>query len=256
MNWPYVIAGLLVGFMVGMTGVGGGSLMTPLLILVFGISPASAVGTDLLFAASTKSIGTIVHGAGKTIQWRVVRLLASGSVPASLLGLLILASIDFRSEQARHIITAALGIVLLLTAIFLFCARPIRRRYQGYLSTLSDSRVARLTVVLGIAMGIFVTFTSVGAGAIGVTALLLLYPNMPTSRIVGSDIAHAVPLTLLAGLGHWLIGSLDTALLLPLLVGSFPGIILGTFVVRWAPESVLRFALAVVLCLAGYKLVM
>lgn len=255
MNWPYIVAGLLVGFMVGMTGVGGGSLMTPLLILVFGVNPASAVGTDLLFAASTKTVGTIAHGAGKTIQWRIVGLLALGSVPASLLSLLILATIDFRSEQARHIITLALGIILLLTAFFLFCAKPIRLRYEGYLNALSDLRVARLTVALGGAMGVLVTFTSVGAGAIGVIALILLYPTMPTSRIVGSDIAHAVPLTLLAGAGHWFIGSLNTSLLLPLLVGSFPGIILGTYAARWAPESVLRFALAIVLCIAAYKLV-
>jgi hypothetical protein len=256
MNWPYIVAGLLVGLMVGMTGVGGGSLMTPLLILFFGVSPASAVGTDLLFAASTKMIGTIAHGAGRTIQWRVVGLLALGSVPASLLSLLILASVDFRSEQAGHIITLALGIVLLLTALFLFCTRPIRLHYEGYLNALGELRITRLTVALGVVMGVFVTFTSVGAGAIGVTALILLYPKMPISRIVGSDIAHAVPLTLLAGAGHWFIGSLNTVLLLPLLVGSFPGIILGTYAARWAPESVLRFALAIVLCIAGYQLVM
>jgi uncharacterized protein len=251
----FVLSGLVVGLLVGMTGVGGGSLMTPLLILVFGVHPATAVGTDLLFAASTKTMGTIAHGASKTIRWRVVGLLASGSVPATLVSLTVLSRLNLDSEPARHAITAGLGAVLLLTSLFLFCAGPIRRRYSNYFNSLNGVTVSKLTVTLGLVMGVLVSFTSVGAGAIGVTVLFLLYPNMPSSSIVGSDIAHAVPLTLLAGMGHWLIGSLNITLLLPLLVGSLPGIGLGSYLAWCAPERVLRIVLALTLCSVGFKLV-
>ena len=251
----FVFSGLVVGLLVGMTGVGGGSLMTPILILVFGVHPATAVGTDLLFSASTKTVGTIAHGACNTIRWRVVGLLAIGSVPAALVSLMVLSRLNLNSELARHAITVGLGAVLLLTSLFLFFARPIRRRYSNYFNSLNGVTVSRLTVALGLVMGVLVSFTSVGAGAIGVTVLFLLYPNMPASSIVGSDIAHAVPLTLLAGMGHWIIGSLNMALLLPLLIGSLPGIILGTYLARCAPERVLRIALALTLCSVGLKLV-
>ena len=256
MDLPHVLAGLVVGVLVGMTGVGGGSLMTPLLILVFGVNPANAVGTDLLFAASTKTVGTIAHGAVQTINWRVAGLLAIGSVPATIVSLAVLARINIKSEQAQNAISVGLGGVLVLTAIFLFCAASIRDRYSSYLNSLDGQTVSKLTIMLGFLMGVLVSFTSVGAGAIGVTALVLLYPEMPTSKVVGSDIAHAVPLTFLAGMGHWLIGSLNMALLFPLLVGSLPGIVLGTYLAKFAPDTALRRILAFVVCGVGIKLML
>ena len=164
--------------------------------------------------------------------------------------------IDLDSEPARHAITLALGMVLLMTSSFLFGARSIRVHYGGYLGSLRDLTLSKLTVALGFAMGFLVAFTSVGAGAIGVTALLLLYPKVPVSSIIGSDIAHAVPLTLIAGMGHWAIGSLNGTLLFALLVGSLPGIIVGTYMARRAPERVVRLVLAFVLCGVGLKLVL
>jgi hypothetical protein len=250
----YVVSGFGVGLLVGMTGVGGGSLMTPLLILLFGIHPTTAVGTDLLFAASTKTVGTIVHTAARTVDWRLVGRLAIGSVPATLVTLLLLSLFDMRAAVAQHIITLTLGSVLLVTALFLILGRSIRERYADRLTGLDRRTADRLTTLLGLVMGALVTTTSVGAGAIGVTVLLLLHPKMPAGRVVGSDIAHAVPLTLLAGAGHWYLGSIDWTLLGTLLIGSFPGIVLGSYLATRARDSVVRFTLACVLIIVGVRL--
>jgi uncharacterized membrane protein YfcA len=251
----YVLSGLAVGTLVGMTGMGGGSLMTPLLILVFGIHPVTAVGTDLLFAASTKTVGTVAHGASGTIRWRIVGLLAGGSVPATIASLFILERINLQGAHAQRITTIVLGTALLLTSLFLFGARPIRQRFGDRLAGVNPAMLALLTILVGFAVGFLVSFTSIGAGAMGVTALLLLYPRLPTSMVVGSDIAHAVPLTLLAGAGHWLIGAFNGALLIPLLLGSLPGVVLGAYLGRHVPEGALRLALAIALCGVGVKLV-
>ncbi len=252
---PYVASGLVVGILVGATGVGGGSLMTPLLILVFGIDPATAVGTDLLFAASTKAAGTLMHGFLRTIDWRVVGLLAAGSVPATVLTLLALSMIDIKSLQAQRAITMSLAGVLLLTSIALVFTKQILSRYADCAQTIDRKWTSLFTVALGVLVGFLVTSTSVGAGAIGVTVLVLLYPGFPTARIVGSDIAHAVPLTLLAGSGHWLLGSVDWRLLLPLIIGSIPGILAGSYFAGRAADHVLRLLLAAVLSLVAIKLV-
>jgi uncharacterized membrane protein YfcA len=252
----YVVAGFVVGGLIGMTGLGGGSLMTPLLIVVFGVNPTTAVGTDLLFAACTKSVGTLAHSYARSIEWRIVKLLAVGSVPATAIGLVLLAMIDLKSDSAQRLVTGLLAAVLLMTSIVLFGTNPIRERYGNFFLSISDQTVSRLTVALGSIVGFLVTFTSVGAGALGVATLILLYPKMPSSRIVGSDIAHAVPLTLLAGSGHLMIGSLDPVLLVHLLVGSLPGVLAGTFMTRIAPERVLRGVLAVVLFGLGLKLML
>jgi uncharacterized protein len=230
----YVFSGFCVGALVGMTGVGGGSLMTPLLILLFGVHPATAVGTDLLFAASTKAAGTLVHGAARTIDWRLVGLLALGSVPAAIATLIFLSMLDLDGTASRHAVTLALGSVLLLTSVFLLCANSVRDRFSASVSKLKPGTVDLLTILLGALMGLLVSSTSVGAGAIGVTALLLLRPTMPIMRVVGSDIAHAVPLTLVAGFGHWLLGSVDWTLLGTLLFGSMPGVPSG----KWLEFSV------------------
>jgi uncharacterized membrane protein YfcA len=250
----YVLSGFIVGVLVGMTGVGGGSLMTPLLILLFGIHPTTAVGTDLLFAASTKTLGTVVHGAARTVDWALVRLLSIGSVPATIVTLIMLSRFDLHGAMAQHAVTLTLGGVLLVTAIFLLAGKTVRERYAGRLDNLNLRSVRLFTILLGLVMGVLVTATSVGAGAIGVTVLLLLHPKMPVARIVGSDIAHAVPLTLLAGLGHWFLGSIDWSLLATLLIGSLPGIVLGSYLAGRAPDAVVRVTLAVVLIIVGVRL--
>jgi uncharacterized protein len=250
----YVASGFGVGFLVGMTGVGGGSLMTPLLILLFGIHPVTAVGTDLLFAASTKTVGTAVHAAARTIDWTLVALLAVGSVPATIVTVAILSRFDLQSSSAQHAITLTLGAVLLVTAAFLIAGRGIRERYADRLHELERRKASLFTIVLGLVMGVLVTMTSVGAGAIGVTALLLLHPKMPAARVVGSDIAHAVPLTLLAGVGHWYLGSIDWGLLSTLLIGSLPGIAIGSYLATRARDGLVRVALASVLVIVGVRL--
>jgi uncharacterized protein len=250
----YPLAGLLVGLLVGLTGVGGGSLMTPILVLLFGIHPVTAVGTDLLQAAATKTVGTTVLGCGRTIEWRIVGLLASGSVPASALTILGLAY-GMKNAATAHVIPILLGLAVIMTAIAVLFRGPLLRLSQATVDRLTRRRAAQLTSLAGVVLGVLVTITSVGAGALGVVFLAFLYPGLPTSRIVAADIAHAVPLTLLAGLGHWWLGSINWPLLGALLTGSIPGIIIGSLLVTRVPERVLRPILALVLIVVGGKLI-
>jgi uncharacterized membrane protein YfcA len=250
----YALSGFCVGLLVGMTGVGGGSLMTPLLILLFGVHPSTAVGTDLLFAASTKAVGTVVHAAERTVDWRLVGLLATGSVPATILTLIVLSQINLDGARTQHAVALTLGCVLLVTAVVLLAGRRIRERYADRLNGLDRRTTNLLTVLLGLVMAVLVTTTSVGAGAIGVTALLILHPEIPPGRLVGSDIAHAVPLTLLAGMGHWYLGSINWSLLEALLIGSVPGIVVGSYLASRSRDAVLRIALAAVLIVVGIRL--
>jgi uncharacterized protein len=255
-NLLYSVSGFAVGFLVGMTGVGGGSLMTPILILLFGIHPATAVGTDLLYAAATKTGGSLVHGLGGTIDWRVVGRLAAGSVPMTALTLLVLSHFDIKGPGAEKVITVVLSTALFGTAAVLVFRKRITAAYAKRVGELDPRRTTTLTVAMGAALGVVVSISSVGAGAIGVTALLLLYPRLPTVRIVGSDIAHAVPLTLLAGIGHWIMGSIDFLLLGSLLMGSLPGIFVGSYMSARVPDVALRLTLAATLVVAGSKLVL
>jgi hypothetical protein len=254
-NPLYSIAGVLVGILVGFTGVGGGSLMTPLLILAFGFHPATAVGTDLLYAALTKTAGTVVHGVSRTIDWKIVRRLALGSIPTTALTLLVLGYAGDRFAATEHVITVALGLALIATAASMVWRRYILGFFERMVERRSEKGIARLTVLLGGALGILVSLSSVGAGAIGMTVLLILYPKAPINRLVGSDIAHAVPLTLIAGLGHWAMGSVDFSLLASLLIGSVPGIILGSLLSSRVPERILRPILAGTLAIVGGKLI-
>lgn len=247
------VAGLLVGFLVGLTGVGGGSLMTPILVLLFGVNPATAVGTDLLFAASTKIVGSAVHGWNATVDWKIVRRLAMGSVPAAVLTLVTMSQFGGIDGNTSKVIVTVLGVMLVLTSV----ATLFQKKLAMFVKTHErlDEREALVpTVALGALLGIAVTISSVGAGAIGMTALLMLYPALRVSRIVGSDIAHAVPLTLVAGVGHWMIGGVDPSLLLNLLMGSIPGVIVGSLLSSRSPDHILRPALAAVLLFSGYKL--
>jgi uncharacterized membrane protein YfcA len=252
----YAASGFCVGLLVGTTGVGGGSLMTPLLILVFGVHPATAVGTDLLYAATTKSCGTLVHGLNRNIDWRVVARLAVGSVPATALTLLALSRFGIYSSGARGLITTVLSGALTASAIVLIFRKSIREFCAAQVGELSPRRTAALTVGLGAVLGVMVSISSVGAGALGVTAIILLYPRLPTVRIVGSDIAHAVPLTLVAGIGHWALGSIDWHLLGSLLAGSLPGILIGSHMSMRLPDPVLRLTLATTLLLIAGRLVL
>jgi len=245
----YVLSGVLVGGLVGMTGVGGGSLMTPLLILLFHVHPATAVGTDLIYASITKTGGSIVHGYNRTINWRVVGRLAMGSIPATALTILALYYLKVDSATTKTVITRVLGIALLFTAGSLLFRKQILRWHDRNIGELDPQMVMRLTILTGAVLGALVTLSSVGAGAIGVIALVMLYPKMESRRIVGSDIAHAVPLTLVAGLGHSLLGSINYHILTSLLVGSIPAIMVMSMVSARASDTAVRVALAAVLIL-------
>ena len=250
----YVTSGFAVGLLVGMTGVGGGSLMTPLLILLFGIHPSSAVGTDLLYAAGTKAGGSVVHSLARSVHWPAVIRLASGSIPASILTLLVLWQLDLNSAAARSLINVVLSFALVLTAASLIFRKTILQSLGQVVDRLESSTIGRATVLVGAMLGLLVSISSVGAGAVGVTALLLLYPKLPMARIVGSDIVHAVPLTLVAGIGHWAMGAIDWHLMAVLLVGSLPGIVIGSYFATRVPETALRLLLAITLIAVAGKL--
>ena len=240
--------------LVGMTGVGGGSLMTPLLVLLFGFHPATAVGTDLLYASVTKTVGTAVHGKQGTVDWRIVTSLACGSIPAAIVTILVMSRVGTLAAHATGTLNLLLGGSLLLTSFSVFF-RPWILSWAGHhIHALEPHELRGWTVFLGVMLGVLVSVTSVGAGALGTTALLILYPRLPIARIAASDIAHAVPLTLIAGLGHWLMGSVDFTLMLALLAGSIPGIIVGSMVATRTSDSVLRPVLAVTLLLSAVRL--
>ena len=253
MDWLTSLSGFIVGVIVGLTGVGGGSLMTPLLVLVFGVTPAIAVGTDLLYAAITKAGGIYVHDRQGTIDYRIAGLLGIGSVPMAIVTTIALHLIAPAPGVLASLIKVTLGSALLLTAAAII--------FKGRLAAISPvenwtpRKISTATVLVGAVLGVLVTISSVGAGAVGVAALIFLYPHRPTVRIVGTDIAHAVPLTLVAGLGHASLGTVDLTLLAALLIGSIPGVMLGSTLSSKLPERILRPALATMLLLVGAKLV-
>lgn len=228
--------------------------MTPLLVLLFGFHPATAVGTDLLYASVTKTVGTVVHGRRETVDWRIVAGLASGSVPAAIVTLSLMAYFGVKSAHSAFLLNVLLGGALFVTSITVFF-RPWILSWAGHhIEAMEDRRTAQWTVLLGIMLGVLVSITSVGAGALGTTALLILYPRLPVARIAGSDIAHAVPLTLIAGIGHWLMGSVDLMLMVSLLAGSIPGIIVGSLLGGRASDAILRPVLAITLLVVAVRL--
>lgn len=255
--WVNAIAGFGVGAVVGVTGVGGGALMTPILVLLFGVAPAAAVGTDLWFAAITKIVGGWVHHSKGSVDHEVLRWLCWGSLPTSVATLAWL-HFSHAAKMNSGVLMTALGTVLLLTAL----AMVFKKRAQAVglqLRTLSPVDFKRaqpvLTVLAGAILGLLVTLTSIGAGALGAVMLVYLYPfRMTPSRLVGTDIVHAIPLTIVAGTGHLLMGNVDLALLGTLLVGSIPGIVVGSLLGSKLPEQALRTAIAVLLVVAGVKL--
>jgi uncharacterized membrane protein YfcA len=256
----FSLAGLVVGLVVGMTGVGGGSLMTPILIFFFGMKPHLAIGSDLLFAAGTKFGGSVQLARTRQIDWPVVGQTALGSVPACLVTLALLEHFGSTSEPVQHAMTTTLGLALLLTAVATLLKAIFSSAKARTITEVNPSLATRplhpaLPVLFGAAIGTLVTLTSVGAGAIGVLVLMLIYPALPLRRIVAADIAHAVPLTLVAGLGHAGLGSVDWMLLVKLLAGSLPGIWIGSHLVSRLPERATRSVLSLLLAYAGTKLI-
>jgi uncharacterized protein len=256
MDWLYPLSGFVVGAIVGLTGMGGGSLMTPLLILLFGVHPLTAVGTDLLYAAVTKAAGTAIHSKNGNVDWRVAGLLAAGSVPATVLTIWVLSRMPKQSPTTAAIISMSIGVALIIAAVAIF----FRRRIRDYALARADKPTRTrysgpITVVFGALLGTVVSLCSVGAGALGVAVLFFLYPRLPPVRIVGSDLAHAVPLTLVAGLGHWIIGSVDWHIVGALLLGSLPGIYIGSHLAARIADRFLLPALASMLMLLGLRLI-
>lgn len=243
-DYVFTLAGALVGFCVGLTGVGGGSLMTPML-LGLGVPPATAIGTDLLYASITKSGGALIHANKRTINWRVVGLLSAGSLPLSLATVWALRTFFHDSNEYKSILTTSLGFMLMLTALSLIFkpqlqafhnANPRKNELRDYI----DQRSTLFTVLMGAVLGLLVTLSSVGAGAFGVMVLLVLYPRLATIGIIGTDVTHAVVLTLIAGLGHLSMGNVDFSLLGKLLIGSLPAIYIGTHLSARLPERVIQ----------------
>jgi uncharacterized membrane protein YfcA len=257
MDWVNAAAGFGVGAIVGVTGVGGGSLMAPILVLLFGVVPTAAVGTDLWFAAITKIVGGFVHHQKGGVDVEVLRWLCMGSLPTALATLAWL-HLSHAAKMQNGVLMTALGSVLLLTAL----AMVFKKRAQAFgqklrLSTPTDFKRLQpaLTVLAGAILGFLVTLTSIGAGALGTVMLVYLFPfRMTPTRLVGTDIVHAIPLTIVAGTGHLLMGNVDLKLLGGLLVGSIPGIVLGSMLAGKLPEQALRYAIAAVLVIAGVKL--
>ena len=257
MDWVYTLSGFLVGLIVGVTGVGGGSLMTPLLVLFFGVSPATAVGTDLLYASITKALGGWVHGRNGTVDWKIVGLLSLGSLPAATLTVVLLKFLALDEQTLKGLVTGVLSVALLLTAAALLLKDWIRKialRDDGTVYELHHRHLPAATIATGALVGALVTVSSIGAGVLGTVALLFLYPRLSTVKVVGTDIAHAVPLTALAGMGHLALGTVDLVVLGSLLLGSLPGIYIGSHLSAKVPEKVLRPLLATMLLIIGARM--
>ena len=244
----YIISGFAVGVLVGLTGVGGGSLMTPLLTLFFGVPPAVAVGTDLAFASITKAAGTLVHRLGDTIHWRSVKHLSAGALPAAILTTVALGQFGTLDQHIAQIIRYSIAGSLLLTVIaLLFQTRMQRWLIAHPEKHLSGARLDIYMILAGVFLGTLVTISSIGAGAVGAMLLILLKPQLTPAQIAGTDIAYAVPLTAVAAFGHWWLGSINWELLATLLLGSVPGITIGSMAARAVPKIVLRTLLATTL---------
>ena len=257
MNLINIIAGFGVGAAIGITGVGGGSLMTPLLVLLFGFAPATAVGTDLWFAAVTKIVGGSLHHHHRSVDWQVFRRLSLGSIPAALVTLTWMYETGV-NQTRQGFIVHLLGGVLLVTSIAMLARTKIQafaRRLRTDTPREFKTVQPVLTVVAGVVLGVLVSLTSVGAGALGTVMLLYLYPlRMTPTRLVGTDIVHAIPLAIIAGTGHLIMGDVNLQLLRDLVIGSIPGVIIGTLVARRLPETVARGAIALVLVFVSIKL--
>jgi uncharacterized membrane protein YfcA len=254
MDWIAIVSGFGVGAIVGMTGVGGGSLMTPLLLTVFKLNPAVAIGTDLWFAAITKTAGSISHHQAGHVDWRITGLLLAGSIPATAATIALMHLTGLTKGWAGAL-TFSLGIALLLTALVVAYRQAWHAVGLRLERWIPPRRRLVFTVISGVVLGVLVSLSSIGAGAIGATLIMLLYPRLASHRVVGTDIAHAVPLTLVAGIGHATLGHVDWGLLGALLIGSIPGIWLGAQLTRKMPEKLVRALLCAALVTAGLKVI-
>jgi len=254
MDFAFSLAGLVVGIAVGATGVGGGSLMTPILILFYGITPTVAVGTDLIYASLSKAFGVGLHSRNGSLDWRLVGWMSLGSVPAALLTLLFLHQ-QPAGESLDRLIKLSLSIAIVVTAAFTVVQEPLMallRRSPAEAEAIEHWRGQKpMTVLCGVVVGALVTISSVGAGVIGMMMLLLLYPRHPPIRLVGSDLAHAVLITAIAGAGHAGLGSVDWAMLGALLVGAIPGIYIGTRIGFRLNAKALKRMISTLLILVG-----
>lgn len=256
MDLHFIISGFAVGILVGMTGVGGGSLMTPLLTLMFGVAPSVAVGTDLAFASITKGFGTITHRLRGTVDWRIVRLLCVGALPAALMATLALKQLGALEEEVAVFIRYTIAVSVLLTVAAILFRRHMLAWITAHPERQLHGRALDIaTIVAGATLGTLVTVSSIGAGAIGATLLVLLYPRLSAAQVAGTDIAYAVPLTAIAAVGHWWLGSINWALLGALLIGSVPGITIGSWFARSVPERFLRGLLAATLTGVAFKII-
>ena len=253
------LAGLMVGLMVGVTGVGGGSLMTPILVMMFGVAPTTAVGTDLLYASATKMFGVGVHHGAGTVDWPIVRRLAMGSLPAAAATLAWMHLSEAGRVKSGFIIDMV-AVMLIITALGIFFKDGMHRLGRKLrIGNAAGFKHAQpvLTVVCGVVLGVLVTLTSIGAGALGTVMLVYLYPlRLDAAKLVGTDLAHAIPLALIAGLGHLALGNVDWQLLVNLLLGSVPGVLLGSLISTRAPLALIRYAIAVVLGAVAVKLLL
>jgi len=259
MDFSLTITGFFVGFIIGMTGVGGGSLMTPILVLVFGIKPAIAVGTDLLYAAITKSGGVFVHHKHGNIQWKIVILLSIGSIPASICSIFIIKHLDASGINYDDLIMTTLSVALILTALLLFTRNQLHKLSEkeqfNAIKIIHRKYRKPVTIIAGVLIGVLVTLSSVGAGVIGAAFLFFLYPRYRAIQIVATDLAHAIPITTIAGMGHAHIGTVDFILLGSLIIGSLPGIYLGSHFGTFLPDKLMRPILASMLLVIGIRLV-
>jgi uncharacterized protein len=252
----YIVSGFAVGLLVGMTGVGGGSLMTPLLTLLFGVPPSVAVGTDLAFASITKSAGTFTHRLRGTVRWDIVKRLCIGALPAAVLATLALKRFGTLDAEIGQVIRYSIaGSVLLTVVALLFKGKMLAWIHAHPERQLQGRALVAATIAAGAVLGTLVTVSSIGAGAIGATLLVMLYPRLSSAEVAGTDIAYAVPLTAIAAFGHWWLGSINWVLLASLLLGSVPGITLGSWAARAVPERVLRCLLGLTLTGVAAKLI-
>lgn len=256
MDFRISILGFVIGLLVGLTGMGGGALMTPALILLGLARPVIAVGTDLVWGTLTKAVGAVVHYRQKTVDFKIVKRLAIGSIPGALGGLALLALLQKHGIEAMdRVVVRMLAIALMCVALSLFVrATRGRRPADSPSKNFLNKRRAWVTSLLGAAVGFLVSLTSVGSGSVIVACLVVLYPASPMKRIVGSDIVHALLLVGVSALGHLGIGSINVPLLGALLIGSIPGVFLGSKMSAVVPERVLQPILATTLFFLGYKL--
>ncbi|MEX0851154.1 MAG: sulfite exporter TauE/SafE family protein [Gaiellaceae bacterium] len=254
MDWKLAVAGLFTGLLVGMTGMGGGSLMTPILVFLFGIPPATAIGTDIAHGAAFKTVGAVQHRRMGNVRARLAGWMLIGSAPTSLVGVWLATKLTDRyGDGVEDIMAQVLGAALLFGCAGLVAKSVVQTTPPGEGDWRLTNRDRFAAVLIGILGGFVVGLTSVGSGVFFGLTLLVIFP-LRAHKVVGTDIFHAAALLYVAGIGHWLAGNVDFGILGWLLLGSIPGVLIGGRLTLAIPEQVLRFALAGVLGLAGVKL--